>query len=111
LPIYVYRCGCGLRFERLLPLDAEAPECPECGGATRKIPAGSSLGGHAGGKPATAGVAPQWRGLQSGGPERVQREVEFRQKLAAKDMSNRPASGRTPADGGTGRPPPASIPD
>lgn len=98
LPIYVYRCDCGLRFERLLPRDAEAPACPECGGATRKIPAGPSLGGRAGERPAQGSVAPQMRGLQAGGPERMKREVEFRQRLAAKQAE-------TPARGGAGTPP------
>ena len=29
--------------ERLVPRDADAPACPDCGGGTRKIPAGPSL--------------------------------------------------------------------
>ncbi len=87
MPIYVYRCECGLDFERLLPVDAAAPGCPACGGATRKIPAGFSLG-----RQASAGLAkeqmPQtWRGLYNGDREyvtRMQRTWERRQKLEAK---------------------------
>jgi len=108
VPIYVYQCDCGLRFERLLPVAAEAPRCPECGGATRKIPAGSSLGGRAGQhperdrlagtRPAADSNAPQWQGLRAGGPEKLQREVEFRQRLAAQHTAA-PASGAPGGDG------------
>jgi putative FmdB family regulatory protein len=103
LPIYVYRCDCGLRFERLLPRDSEAPACPECGGATRKIPAGPSLGGRAGERPAQGSVPPPVRGLQAGGPERMKREVEFRQRLEAKRAENAAGSeaGTPPASAGT----------
>jgi len=93
MPIYVYRCDCGARFDRLLPLAAEAPPCPECGGETRKIPAGSSLGGRA--SPARPGgsVPPQWRGLREGGPERVARESRFRDNLAAKHAGGQGEAG------------------
>lgn len=93
MPIFVYRCGCGQRFERLVPRDAEAPSCPECGSATRKVPAGPSLGrgsstdvGRDVGRTARpAGDVPiPWRGVVSGGPEKIKREVEFRQRLEAK---------------------------
>lgn len=89
MPIFVYRCDCGHRFERLVPRDADAPMCPECGGATRKVPAGPSLARGAGAppvRPAGAGAGADgvpipWRGVVSGGPEKVRREVEFRQRL------------------------------
>ena len=45
MPIYVFKCECGLRFEQLAGFDAAAPGCPSCGGETRKIPAGFSLAG------------------------------------------------------------------
>jgi putative FmdB family regulatory protein len=89
VPIFVYRCDCGHRFERLLPRDADAPACPECGGNTRKIPAGPRLG--RGSSASAAPVRPggragpevpiPWRGVLSGGPEKMQREIEFRQRL------------------------------
>lgn len=101
MPIFVYRCECGHRFERIVPRDAAPPACPECAGATRKIPAGPSLtrgssGGSAGGagrggpSPAAGrgGSVPiPWRGVVSGGPEKMRREVEFRQRLEAKASS------------------------
>ena len=109
LPIYVYQCDCGLRFERLLPVGAEAPGCPDCGSETRKMPAGSSLGGRAGkqpvknrpaeARPTADSGAPQWLGLRTGGPEKVQREVEFRQRLAAEHAAT-PAPGPAGGDGG-----------
>jgi putative FmdB family regulatory protein len=92
LPIFVYRCDCGHRFERLVPRDADAPACPQCGGDTRKVPAGPSLARGAAVTPARparpagpAGDVPiPWRGVVSGGPEKMRREVKFRQRLEAK---------------------------
>ncbi len=92
MPIFVYRCESGHRFEQLLPRDAEAPACKECGGATRKIPAGPSLA--RGATPSSTPAGPSgrggdsvpipWRGVVSGGPEKMKREIEFRQGLEAK---------------------------
>lgn len=92
MPIYVYRCAdergeCGLRFERLTSFDAEAPGCPECGGASRKVPAGFSLGGQANAGLAQDRMPQTWRGLYNGDREyvtRMQRTWERRQKLEAK---------------------------
>jgi putative FmdB family regulatory protein len=88
MPIFVYRCDCGHRFERLVPREADAPACPECSGATRKVPAGPRLGRTGGGAPSTARTGPDvpipWRGVVSGGPEKMAREVEFRQRLEKK---------------------------
>ena len=89
MPIFVYRCGCGHRFERLVRREAAAPDCPQCGSTTRKIPAGPSLarGTTAGAQTASgpsASVPIPWRGVVSGGPEKVKREVDFRQGLEAK---------------------------
>ena len=93
MPIFVYRCDCGHRFERLVPRDAEAPACPECGGGTRKVPAGPSLrrgsgtgparpAGH--GLPGADRVPIPWQGVVGGGAEKMKREVEFRDRLQAK---------------------------
>jgi len=96
LPIFVYHCACGQRFERLVPRDAVAPACPVCGSATRKIPAGPSLvrntstaaagsarsarsAGSAGS--ATGSVPIPWQGIAAGGPEKMKREIDFRQRL------------------------------
>lgn len=105
MPIFVYRCGCGHRFERLVARDAAPPACPECGNATRKVPAGPSL--HRGGAASatrTAGpsgpVPIPWRGVLSGGPEKMKREVEFRRRLEAK------ARGGLRTPGGPDRPAP-----
>jgi putative FmdB family regulatory protein len=89
VPIFVYRCECGHRFERLVPRDTDAPQCPECGRGTRKIPAGPSLrrvgGGRAAATPSSPSDVPiPWRGVVAGGPEKLRREVEFRDRLAAK---------------------------
>ena len=99
---------CGYRFERLVSRDADAPACPECGSVTRKIPGPPSLGRRVGAltprspgtDPATGGVPIPWRGVVSGGPEKVKREVEFRQRLEKAAVSGL----RTP--GGPDRPAP-----
>ena len=88
MPIFVYRCGCGHYFERLVSRDAEPPACPECAGPTRKVPAAPSLGraGTVAAGPAIGSIPIPWRGVASGGPEKVKREVEFRQRLEAKAL-------------------------
>lgn len=106
MPIFVYRCDCGHRFERLVPRDADAPACPECGGATRKIPAGPSLGRMGGGRP-TGTATPRtdvpipWRGVVDGGAEKVHREVEFRKRLEAKAVSGLRVPGGPDSQRGT----------
>ncbi|HXV92894.1 MAG TPA: zinc ribbon domain-containing protein [Pseudonocardia sp.] len=87
MPIYVYRCECGARFERLVGMDAAAPACPACGGATRKVPAGFSLGGQADPGLSRDRMPQTWRGVYEGDREyvgRMQRRWERRQRLEAK---------------------------
>ena len=84
MPIYVYKCGCGLRFEHLAPFGAAAPGCPSCGGETRKIPAGFSLGGQAGAGLAKEEMPQTWRGTYDGSREYVtglRRQWDRRQRL------------------------------
>ncbi len=83
MPIFVYRCACGASFERLAARDADPPECPECGGATRKVPAGPSIGRRATTSGGSGAVAPPWQAMR-GNPEKQQREVGLRRNLAAK---------------------------
>jgi putative FmdB family regulatory protein len=105
VPIFVYRCECGHRFERLVPRDADAPACPDCGGGTRKIPAGPSLRRGAQAPASRTGrsgggeVPIPWRGVVSGGPEKLTREVEFRERLEAKAVGGL----RVPGGPDTGR--------
>ena len=87
MPIYVYRCGCGERFERLVPLGAPEPGCPTCGSATQKIPAGPSLLGQAGAGLAKEQMPQTWRGTHEGNREYVtglRRQWDRRQRLEAK---------------------------
>jgi putative FmdB family regulatory protein len=93
MPIFVYRCATGHHFERLVPRDTAAPPCPECGTSTRKIPAGPSLRRATADPTPTAGrtsgsVPIPWRGVVSGGPEKMKRELEFRQRLTTKAASS-----------------------
>jgi putative FmdB family regulatory protein len=87
MPIYVYRCECGLRFEQRAPYDAAAPGCPRCGGETRKVPAGFSLGGQAATGLAKEQMPQTWRGTYNGSKEYVtglRRQWDRRQQLEAK---------------------------
>jgi putative FmdB family regulatory protein len=87
MPIYEFKCGCGLRFERLTSFDAPAPSCPSCGGETRKVPAGFSLGGQADAGLSKEQMPQTWRGTYDGNREYVaglQRQWERRQRLEAK---------------------------
>ena len=103
MPIFVYRCDCGQRFERLVPRDADAPACPACGAATRKVPAGPSL--RRGATPSTStarGDVPiPWRGVAAGGTEKLHREVGFRDRLAAKAVSGLRVPGGPDTGGST----------
>ncbi len=87
MPIYVFKCGCGLRFEHLAAFDAAAPECPACGGDTRKIPAGFSLGGQANAGLTKEQMPQTWRGTYNGSKEYVtglRRQWDRRQQVEAK---------------------------
>lgn len=88
MPIYVFRCDCGVRFEHLASMtDTVAPECPICGGATRKVPAGFALGGQANPGLAKDEMPQTWRGVHDGNAEyvdRMRRTWDERQKLEAK---------------------------
>jgi putative FmdB family regulatory protein len=95
MPIFEYRCDCGMRFERLVPRDQAAPECPECGGATRKIPSGPRLA--RGASPGSGTVPVPWRGTVGGGPEKMQREVQLRQNMQAKGAEHAGNPGSTPS--------------
>ncbi|HXT42887.1 MAG TPA: zinc ribbon domain-containing protein [Pseudonocardiaceae bacterium] len=86
MPIYVYRCDCGLRFERLAALNAPAPECPTCQDPMRKIPVGFSLGGRANAGLSCDHMPQTWRGLYHGDREyvtRMQRQWDRRHRLEA----------------------------
>lgn len=87
MPIYVFKCDCGVRFEHLTTFDAPAPGCPACGADTRKIPAGFSLGGQADTGLSQERMPQTWRGVHDGNREyvtRMRRTWERRQKLEAK---------------------------
>ena len=74
MPIYVFRCGCGVRFEHLAAMtETAAPVCPVCGGDTRKVPAGFSLGGRANPGLSKNEMPQTWRGVYDGSPEYVDR--------------------------------------
>lgn len=87
MPIYVYRCDCGRRFEQLMGLYAPAPECPTCGNRMHKMPAGLRLGGQADAGLSRDHMPQTWRGVYHGDREyvtRMQRQWDRRQRLEAK---------------------------
>ena len=87
MPIYDYRCDCGLRFERLVGRDAPAPACPECGEATRKVPSRPALHGAADAGLSREQMPQTWRGTYNGNREyltAMQRKWDQRQRLEAK---------------------------
>jgi len=96
MPIYTFRCECGQDFDQLIPMSAEPPACPVCGGVTRKIPAGFNLGSGANAKPPSRKSGPGtgvdssslWRAAFKGKPEKVSRELEFRRRLEANKVGS-----------------------
>ncbi len=87
MPIYVYKCECGLRFEHLASFDAPAPGCPRCGGDAGKIPAGFSLGGQANAGLAKEQMPQTWRGVYNADKEYVtgmRRQWDRRRQLEDK---------------------------
>ena len=87
MPIYVYRCDCGIRFDRLVTMDAPAPACPGCGQKTHKMPAMSSLGDQANAGLSRDHMPQTWRGVYHGDREyvtRMQRQWDRRQQLETK---------------------------
>lgn len=73
MPIYVFRCGCGARFEHLASMtDSHTPPCPVCGdGATSKAPAGFALGGQASPGLSKDEMPQTWRGVYNGNSEYI----------------------------------------
>ena len=87
MPIYDYRCDCGVRFERLVALDAPTPPCPQCGGEARKVPSRPALHGTADPGPSKEYMPQTWKGTHRGNREYVtglQRQWEKRERLEAK---------------------------
>lgn len=87
MPMYVFRCNDGHDFEKIVPMSAAAPDCPTCGHSSRKIPTTFSIGR----KQAATKSSQQdfstnalWRAAFKDKPEKVKRELEFRQQLVAK---------------------------
>ncbi|MQA12704.1 MAG: zinc ribbon domain-containing protein [Pseudonocardiaceae bacterium] len=87
MPIYEYRCECGVRFEQLVQrTDAAAPGCPRCGGDTAKIPSSFALGGRADAGLSREQMPQTWKGTYGGDREYVsglRRQWDKREKLEA----------------------------
>lgn len=73
MPMYDYKCPCGVRFEALAATrDSPNPACPACGSAPRRLPASGVVVLGRAGLPASARSAPaSWEGTYRGNREYV----------------------------------------
>jgi putative FmdB family regulatory protein len=86
---------CGTRFERLVPRDQSPPDCPECGGATRKVPSGPRLARGARPSSGSGDIPMPLRGTVTGGTEKMKREVQLRENMQAKSAEHAGRDQRT----------------
>lgn len=91
MPLYEYACGCGTRFEKVVPFAAaDSPDlaCPACGApGARRVIASAALLGRASPPPGRDAAPRSWE--QAGGGDRAligewQRTLEKRGKLEEK---------------------------
>ncbi|OLT43099.1 FmdB family transcriptional regulator [Saccharomonospora sp. CUA-673] len=86
MPLFDYRCGCGMRFERLQSSwHAPDPLCPACGAGVRRLPGSVALTGAARPPAGPDGAPTSWEGTGRGNREYVaewRRTLERRQRLA-----------------------------
>jgi putative FmdB family regulatory protein len=114
MPTYVYKCDSGHSFEKLLSMSAPAPECPTCGSATHKVPAGMSLGHGSAitpprrSSPSKSSTSSLWREAFAGRPDKVQRELEFRRRMEASAVGSQ--NGDAPGTGSSHGPSPETPP-
>lgn len=97
MPIYVFKCTEGHRFESLIPMAAASPNCPSCDRPARKVPTTVGIGvGRGGSRPTPDGFTPGrlWREAFAGKPEKVRREIEFRERLARSGTRESPSPDR-----------------
>jgi putative FmdB family regulatory protein len=86
MAIYQLRCDEGHSSEIIQSFSAPLPECPSCGGGTRKVPSRFGVGGRASASlPPPPEAMPQtWRGTYEGNREyltALRRTAEQRQVL------------------------------
>lgn len=88
MPLYDYRCDCGVRFEILVPSsDSPNPPCPLCDKQTRRMMSAPAFHGRAA-APAGPNEAPtSWEGLGNGNREVItkwRKQLDTHAKLADK---------------------------
>ncbi|NDL59333.1 FmdB family zinc ribbon protein [Phytoactinopolyspora mesophila] len=88
MPIYDYTCECGNRFEMLVrSADGPSPDCPGCGGPTRRRPSAVRLGGTASAGRSRDDAPKSWLGTRQGDRETLRhwhRQLSQREKLEEK---------------------------
>jgi putative FmdB family regulatory protein len=103
MPMYLFRCANEHDFERLIPMAAVPPDCPVCGVSSRKIPTTFGIGSGRSTRPKPAGrefsSSALWREAFRDKPEKLRREMEFRQQLVAKGTRESPSPDRNMPNG------------
>jgi len=103
MPMYVFRCANDHDFEKLVPMSGVAPDCPACGADSRKIPTTFGIRSGRAAKPKSKdrNFSPSalWHEAFSGKPEKLRREMEFRQQLVAKGTRESPSPDRNMPNG------------
>lgn len=86
--LYDFGCGCGQRFEAMVPTSSSpAPGCPACGGPTRRQVSAVGLSGQASVPRGAASAPGSWQGTHRGNSEyiaRWQRSLDQRDALEDK---------------------------
>ncbi|WP_046471365.1 FmdB family zinc ribbon protein [Allosalinactinospora lopnorensis] len=87
MAIYELACATGHHFEVIQSFTAPLPSCPECGGATRKIPSSFAIGGTATVPPPPERMPQTWKGTYRGDRDYVtelRHTAEARQEVEDK---------------------------
>lgn len=81
--LYDFQCPERHRFSGTLrSMFDDNPQCPDCGGATHRIPASPRLAGKADPGPSREQMPRSWQGIDRGNPEAV---AHWRKKVVARD--------------------------
>jgi putative FmdB family regulatory protein len=88
VPLYDYACNCGKRFELFVPSwSSPAPDCPDCGTATRRRPPAPAVHGRAAPPPAMSTAPQSWEGVNNGDRDTIthwRRQMDARQEFEAR---------------------------
>ena len=93
MPVYDYACGCGTRFEMMVPSwSSPAPDCPACGASPSRRPPSPAMHGRAAPPPSMASAPQSWEGVGGGDRDTIthwRRTVEARQEFESRHPEHR----------------------